>query len=71
MCEDEMPLSELRTLLSAMGDPELLRFREVAKYMLRLEANAAADHGAYSLRLVEARAEWVRRHAGSAIEDSF
>jgi hypothetical protein len=71
MYEDEIPLSELRSLLSAMRDPELLRFGKVAKYMLTLEANAAPNHGAYSVRLAEARAEWVRRHAGTVIEDSF
>ena len=64
-------LQEMKDRLSAMGDAELLRFGQTAKYMVTPEANAGEDRDAYLVRLTEARAEWNRRHAGKVIENSF
>jgi hypothetical protein len=71
MCIPSGNLEEMKDRLSAMGNAELLRVGQTAKYMVTPEANAGLDRDAYLVWLREARAEWNRRHAGTVIENSF
>jgi hypothetical protein len=55
---------EVRTRLRMMSDEQLLRFGKAAAYMCSPKANFnEPPREAFVIQLLEARAEWRRRHA--------
>jgi hypothetical protein len=58
-----------RVPISRMSNSELLRFGVTAKF--RYSQSASPDDPDLAAHLIEARAEWNRRHPGLPLRDSF
>lgn len=67
----ELDVETLRQCLRAMPETELLRFGQAVKYMCSPEANYAPPRAVFIVQLMEARAEWRRRHPKLPLHDSI